>query len=115
MKRNLIGVIDLKPELKCEQAVIVEYSRIEDEEGDENYNRLRPFGIEVVKKQKIDDIIYREVKMVKNICESADKADRLLMLLCKNSVTPICVADILEDLRAEFLVEAYNNKEMSAS
>lgn len=115
MKKTLIGVIDLKPELKCEQAVIVEYSRIEDEVGDEGYERLRPFGIEVVKKQKIDDIIYREVKMVRNLSESADKADRLLMLLCKNSVTPICVSDVLEDLRTESLMTVYSNKEMSAS
>lgn len=100
MKRSLIGSVDLKPQMKSEQSVVVEYFRTEEEEFDDNYNQKRPFGIEVIKKQEIDGIVYRETKAVKHIGNSTDKVDRLLKLLCKNSVTPICVGDVLEDLNA---------------
>lgn len=100
MKKSLVGVIDLKPELKCEQSVIAEYFRTETEEGEECHVSARPYGIEVVKKQKVDGIIYREIKSVHSIAESAAEADRLLDILCRNSVTPICVSDVLEDISA---------------
>ena len=103
MKKSLVGVIDLKPELKCEQSVIVEYFRTETEEGEESHFHSRPYGIEVVKKQKIDGIIYREIKSINNITNTAESADELLGLLCRNSVTPICVSEVLEDIVSEKL------------
>lgn len=99
MKRNLIGLVDLKPQLECEQSVIVEYFRIKGEEDDEKYDIAKPYGLEVVKKQKIDGITYREIKTVDCISDSTEKIDNILNLLCRNSVTPVCVSDVLEDLK----------------
>ena len=98
MKKNLFGVVDLKPELKREQSVLVEYYLTEKEEDEEDYNSKKPYGIEVVKKQKIDGVTYREIKRVNNMSDDAESIKRLLAILHRNSVTPITVGDVLEDL-----------------
>jgi len=98
LKKNLFGVVDLKPELKREQSVLVEYYLTEKEEDEEDYNSKKPYGIEVVKKQKIDGVTYREIKRVNNMSDDAESIKRLLSILHRNSVTPITVGDVLEDL-----------------
>lgn len=98
VKKKLFGVIDLKPKLKCEQSVLVEYYIITGDETDENYDEKKPFGIEVMKKQTIDGVIYREIKSVNNISCDAEQVENLLSILKRNSVTPITVGDVLEDL-----------------
>lgn len=98
MKKKLFGVIDLKPSLKCEQSVLIEYYILEYEEFDEDYDYKKPFGIEVMKKQLIDGVVYREIKIVKHISSNMEQVKNLLEILRKNSVTPITVADVLEDL-----------------
>ncbi len=98
LKKNLFGVVDLKPELKREQSVLVEYYLTEKEEDEEDYNSKKPYGIEVVKKQKIDGVTYREIKRVNNMSDDAESIKRLLAILHRNSVTPITVGDVLEDL-----------------
>ena len=98
VKKKLFGTVDLKPMLKREQSVLVEYYITEKEGDDEGYNRNRPYGIEVVKKQKIDGVTYREVKRVNDISNSTEQVNNLLALLHRNSVTPISVSDVLEDL-----------------
>lgn len=98
LKKKMFGVVDLKPKMKCEQSVLVEYYMTEEEENDENYDGKRPYGIEVVKKQKIDGVIYREIKSVKGISSDFQKVNDLVALLYRNTVTPITVGDVLEDL-----------------
>ena len=98
LKKNLFGVVDLKPILKREQSVLVEYYLTEKEEEDEDFNSKKPYGIEVVKKQKIDGVTYREIKRVNDISDDADSVKKLLAILHRNSVTPITVGDVLEDL-----------------
>jgi len=98
MKKSLMGIIDLKPSLKCEQSVVIEYYIIEDENTDEDYDDKKPYGIEVMKKQLIDGIVYREIKTVKHISSSIDYVKGVADLLKKNSVTPITTGDVLEDL-----------------
>lgn len=98
VKKKLFGIIDLKPKLRCEQAVLVEYYITEEEETDENYDRKKPYGIEVVKKQKIDGVVYREIKTVGNVSCDVHQVNDLLAILYRNSVTPITVGDVLEDL-----------------
>lgn len=98
MKKKMFGVIDLKPKLKCEQAVLVEYYMTEEEESDENYDEKKPYGIEVIKKQLIDGVTYREIKTVNGISCDVQKINDLLAILSRNSVTPITVGDVLEDL-----------------
>ena len=99
MKKNLFGVVDLKPMLKCEQAVLVEYYITEEEECDEGYDSSKPYGMEVVKKQKIDGVVYREIKTVRYISDSKRQVESLLSILHRNTVTPITVGDVLEDLK----------------
>ena len=99
MKKNLFGVVDLKPMLKCEQAVLVEYYITEEDEGDEAYDKYKPYGIEVVKKQKIDGVVYREIKSVKAMSNDREQVENLLSILHKNTVTPITVGDVMEDLK----------------
>lgn len=98
MKRKIFGVVDLKKKLKCEQSVLVEYYIVEEEKSDENYDEQKPYGIEVMKKQIIDGVTYREIKTVRNISDSSEQVAKLLDILKRNSVTPITVADVLEDL-----------------
>ena len=98
LKKNLFGVVDLKPILKREQSVLVEYYLTEKEEEDEDFNSKKPYGIEVVKKQKIDGVTYREIKRVNDMSDDADSLKKLLAILHRNSVTPITVGDVLEDL-----------------
>ncbi|MBR0278010.1 MAG: hypothetical protein IJQ50_06090 [Clostridia bacterium] len=100
MKKELYGSIDLKQQMKCKQPVIVEYFITEQEDGDRGYDKNKPFGIEVIKKQTIDGIIYREIKTVNHISENADRVNSLLNILHRNGVTPICVSDVLEDFKA---------------
>ena len=98
LKKNLFGVVDLKPILKREQSVLVEYYLTEKGEEDEDFNSKKPYGIEVVKKQKIDGVTYREIKRVNDMSDDADSLKKLLAILHRNSVTPITVGDVLEDL-----------------
>lgn len=98
MKKNLFGVVDLKPILKREQSVLIEYYLTEKEEEDEDFNSKKPYGIEVVKKQKIDGVTYREIKRVNDMSGDAENLKKLLSILYRNSVTPITVGDVLEDL-----------------
>lgn len=98
MKKNLFGVVDLKPILKREQSVLIEYYLTEKEEEDEDFNSKKPYGIEVVKKQKIDGVTYREIKRVNDMSDDAENLKKLLSILYRNSVTPITVGDVLEDL-----------------
>lgn len=98
LKKNLFGVVDLKPILKREQSVLIEYYLTEKEEEDEDFNSKKPYGIEVVKKQKIDGVTYREIKRVNDMSDDAENLKKLLSILYRNSVTPITVGDVLEDL-----------------
>ena len=68
------------------------------EEEDEDFNSKKPYGIEVVKKQKIDGVTYREIKRVNDMSDDAENLKKLLSILYRNSVTPITVGDVLEDL-----------------
>ena len=98
LKKNLFGVVDLKPMLKREESVLVEYYLTKKEEEDEDFNSKKPYGIEVVKKQKIDGVTYREIKRVNDMSADAESLKKLLAILHRNSVTPITVGDVLEDL-----------------
>ena len=98
LKKNLFGVVDLKPILKREQSVLIEYYLTEKEEEDEDFNSKKPYGIEIVKKQKIDGVTYREIKRVNDMSDDAENLKKLLSILYRNSVTPITVGDVLEDL-----------------
>ena len=98
MKRKFVASLELEPQLKCEEAVEVEYYISRDEKEDEDFDGDMPFGIEVVKKQTIDGRIYKEIKTVRHLTDTMEKAQGLLAILHRNSVTPITAGEVLEDL-----------------
>ena len=98
MKKILCGVIDLKPDIKCEQSVIIEYYLLEGEVVDEDFDNKKPYGIEVMKKQMVDGVVYREIKTVKYMSDNCEYIRNLLGTMKENSVTPITVGDVLEDM-----------------
>lgn len=99
MKKQLIGSIDLKEALQSTEPVIVEYFRTETEEWEECHNSKKPIGIEVIKKERLNGVTYREIKTITHIGDDAKEVDGILDILCRNSVTPVCVADVLEDMK----------------
>lgn len=98
MKRQLYGTADLM-HAGLDQEVLVEYYVTELEKDDEGFDE-EPFGIEVIKKQKIDGIVYHEVKRVAHLGGDIASVVQVLELLYRNCVTPVCVADVLDDLLA---------------
>mgnify|MGYP003292391655 CR=1 FL=1 len=99
MKKHLIGSIDLKDKLQCPEPVVVEYFRTETEDWEECYGTKKPIGIEVVKNELLNGVTYREIKTITHIGDDVKKVDSILEILCRNSVTPVCVADVLEDMK----------------
>jgi hypothetical protein len=98
VKKWLYKTADLAPAMKCEQSVFVEYYTLKNEYTDEGFDEKKPYGIEVVKKQIIDGRSYREIKRVEGIGCDTEQIERLLDILHLNTVTPITVGDVLEDL-----------------
>lgn len=99
MKKHLVGSIDLKDKLKSPEPVVVEYFRTVTEEWEECHNPQKPVGIEVVKNELLNGVTYREIKTITHIGDDVNKVDGILGMLCQNSVTPVCVSDVLEDMK----------------
>ena len=64
----------------------------------ENSTSKHQYGIEIVKKEKTNDQLNIEKKIIDNICNKEQETIKLLELLMINKVTPISVDDILQDL-----------------
>ena len=56
------------------------------------------YGIEICKKEYIDDNITVETNKVENITNSSDKVIEIINTLKKYKVTPVGLNDVLEDL-----------------
>ena len=56
------------------------------------------YGIEILKKEYISDIITEESNNVESISNSSDKVIEIINTLKKYKVTPIGLNDVLEDL-----------------
>ena len=67
----------------------------------ENSTSKHQYGIEIVKKEKTNDQLNIEKKIIDNICNKEQETIKLLELLMINKVTPISVDDILQDLAYE--------------
>lgn len=72
----------------------VEYYKIKNSIKENN-----KFGIEVIKRVKIQDNEIIEKKKIDNFLDSEEKADKLLYILKRNKVTPICVEDVVDDFK----------------
>ena len=56
------------------------------------------YGIEICKKEYIDDNISVETNKIENITNSSDKVIEIINTLKKYKVTPVGLNDVLEDL-----------------
>lgn len=79
-------------ELNKECKMELEYYQLE------NSTSKHQYGIEIVKKERVNNLLNIEKKMVNNICNKEQETNKLLELLMINKVTPISVDDILQDL-----------------
>jgi hypothetical protein len=83
---------DLK-ETKINHRVELEYYKINKcEEDDFKY------GIEICKKEYINNDIFIESKNIENISDSSEKVIKIINTLKKYKVTPVGLNDVLEDL-----------------
>jgi hypothetical protein len=97
--KYLEGKIELIPEESGKEPVIpmeLEYYLVESEnmEGDE-LEGLRVYGVEIVKKAKGNSV---ERKSVRNLSCSRDGVRLLLHKLIANTVTPVGLPFILDDM-----------------
>lgn len=61
---------------------------------------LSTYGVEVVKRS-CDDGEILETKMIADVCCSVMQMNDMISILAKNTVTPICLHDVIEDFLAE--------------
>ena len=64
-----------------------------------NNDKCSKFGIEVIKKIKIENGEIIEKKEVNNFLDEEEKVDKLLYILKRNKVTPVCLEEVIEDLK----------------
>lgn len=83
---------DLK-ETKINHRVELEYYKTEKDTKDDF-----KYGIEIRKKEYINDSISEEMNNIDNISNSSDKVIEIINTLKKYKVTPIGLNDVLEDL-----------------
>lgn len=77
----------------------LEYYLLEDNYYNEEIQNIKTFGIEVVKKEIIDDkIINIEKESAQHLVLDKNTAQRLLDNLAHNTVTPIGFFDVLDNL-----------------
>lgn len=58
----------------------------------------KPYGVTIIKKTQIGEILEIEEKEVKNILNRENDVDNILKLLVEYKVTPIGLDDVLQDL-----------------
>lgn len=83
---------DLK-EAKINHIVELEYYKTKN-----NVQNEFEYGIEVQKKEYINDNIIIEKNKVENISNSSDKVIEIINTLKRHKVTPVGLNDVLEDL-----------------
>ena len=96
MNKRLYGQIFINQE-ELEQngmffPIKLEYYKVIDEAKNSKY------GIEVIKKEYIDDEEIIEIETKENICDNESKVDEILKILKDYEVTPIGLEDVLCDL-----------------
>ena len=80
----------------CFNEFKVEYYKIINYEEE---NEQIKFGISVIKRIKIENNEIVEKKEINSFLDTEEKADKLLYILKRNKVTPVCVEDVIEDLK----------------
>ena len=83
---------DLK-EARSDHKIELEYYKTK-----KNINNEFKYGIEILKKEYIDDTIKLESNNIDNISKSSEKVIEIIKTLKKYKVTPVGLNDVLEDL-----------------
>ena len=86
----------------------IEYYLLESESSDfdEIYGQ-KVYGIEIIKKTQEDEI---ESEFVRNLSTSADSVNSILDKMVKNSVTPVALPFVLDDLIGVWGLEGREQK-----
>lgn len=71
------------------------YKNVDEKEIKED---KKPYGITIIKKTQIGEVLEIEEKEVKNILNKENDVDNILKLLVEYKVTPIGLDDVLQDL-----------------
>lgn len=100
--RYLYGEILLREELlrknKIYHDVELEYYKIKN--GNDSKNENFKYGIEVVKKEYMDNEIKQENSVVEMLTSSEEKVEKILEKLKNNAVTPITLEYVIADMFA---------------
>jgi len=78
-------------------AFTLEYYITETEVSNEN-SAYKTYGIEIIKKQEINGIVYSEIKTIPGICSSENTVISMIKVIFDNTVTPITLGDIISDM-----------------
>lgn len=95
MKNFFDGVFIPKDELEeagIKYPIKLEYYKTIEENAETKY------GIEIVKTEYLDGQVKVETKEIKNIINNEQEQERILTILKDNTVTPIGVQDVLEEI-----------------
>ncbi len=96
--RKLVKTVNVAAEETDEKAFFLDYYILEKEVQVEGICISR-FGLEIYKRaQRKDGTPYAEYRKVFDLFQTEAEAEEMLLLMARNTVTPISMKDILEDL-----------------
>lgn len=96
--RKLVKTVLVAREEFGEESFYLDYYILEKEVTVEE-KRVSRFGLEIYKRaKKQDGSAYAEYRKVFDVFQTEEEAQEVLYLLARNTVTPISMKDILEDL-----------------
>lgn len=78
----------------------IEYYKIK-EKYDNIHTEKPKYGVEIIKKEYTEEKINVEIRDLCNITEEEKRADNILEILKRNTVTPIGLNDVIRDLLYE--------------
>ena len=88
-------------EMGIKYPVKLEYYKTESEVSNKNNIKETKFGIEVIKTSYIKEEVKVENSKITEIAKDERIVDKILEILKRNEVTPVCAEYIVEDLLKE--------------
>ena len=88
-------------EAGVEHPIKLEYYKTESEVSNKNNIKETKFGIEVIKTSYIKEEVKVENSKITEIAKDERIVDKILEILKRNEVTPVCAEYIVEDLLKE--------------
>jgi len=95
LQRKININTDITNEERNEKMEIEYYLLESDSSGSDAAYGQKVYGIEIIKKTEEDEI---ESEFVRNLSTSADRVNSILDKMVKNSVTPVALPFVLDDL-----------------